>query len=264
MTEPATTLGTYLRAARRRRRISIDRAAEDTRIRSDYLMRMESDEFDYLATTYVRGFLKSYARYLRVDPDPLLKEFDSRYGGGRADAMQAASLERHGKRSMITQRPRLSSWGVAASLAALVIIGLGVIGLAQGTDEPPSTRERTADTNDAGRSDADVDDKAEPTPKASKPKPQETQLAVVDGIEVQVVATSADCWVLASEDGISPNPQGEVIPLGSSLTFTGEKKVFLRLGYPAGVELIVNGRNIGSPGGVNPIDIRFPQDLDSL
>jgi hypothetical protein len=40
--------------------------------------------------------------------------------------------------------------------------------------------------------------------------------------------------------------------------------VFLRLGYPAGVELIVNGRNIGSPGGENPIDLRFPQDLDTL
>lgn len=264
MTDQATTLGTYLRAARRRRRIGIDRAAEETRIRSDYLMRMESDEFDFLATTYVRGFLKSYARYLRVDPEPLLKEFDTRYGGGRVEAMQVASLERHGKKNMAPARPRMSSWGVAASLAALMIIGLALIGLAQGTDEPPPVNDKVAEEEEdpsGNAEDTDTDETAEPS---ATPESEETQLAIAEGIEVEVVAKNADCWVLASEDGISPNPAGEVIPMGSSLTFTGEKKVFLRLGYPAGVELIVNGQNIGSPGGENPIDIRFPQDLDSL
>ena len=262
MTDEATTLGTYLRATRRRRRIGIDRAAEETRIRSDYLMRMESDEFDFLATTYVRGFLKSYARYLRVDPEPLLKEFDARYGGGRVEAMQVASLERHGKKNMAPVRPKMSSWGVAASLAALMIIGLAVIGLAQGEDEAPPANNTVAEEEGTG-GDAE-DDKATTPEPSGTPEPEETQLAIAEGIEVEVVAKNADCWVLASEDGISPNPAGEVIPMGSSLTFTGEKKVFLRLGYPAGVELIVNGQNIGSPGGENPIDIRFPQDLDSF
>lgn len=260
MTDEPTTLGGYLRAARRRRRISMDRAAEETRIRADYLMRMESDEFDFLATTYVRGFLKNYARYLRVDPEPILREFDTRYGGGRVEAMQVASLERHGKKNMMPSGPKLGSWGVAASVAAFIIVGLALIGLAQDSgDKPAAPRDEVAEEQPREEVPA-----AEPedTPEAT-PESEET-FAVVDGIEVEVVATTADCWVLASEDGISPNPAGEVIPLGSSLTFTGEEKVFLRLGYPAGVELIVNGRNIGSPGGENPIDLRFPQDLDSL
>jgi cytoskeletal protein RodZ len=261
VTEEATTLGGYLRAARRRRRIGIDRAAEETRIRSDYLMRMESDEFDFLATTYVRGFLKNYARYLRVDPEPMLREFDTRYGGGRVEAMQVASLERHGKKNMAAARPKLSSWGVVASVAAFIILGLAAIGLTQDSGDPPaSPRDEVAAEQEEEPATPDAGDA---TPEAT-PEPEETTLAVVDGIEVEVVATTADCWVLASEDGISPNPAGEVIPLGSSLTFTGDKKVFLRLGYPAGVELIVNGRNIGSPGGENPIDLRFPQDLDTL
>ena len=259
MTDEPTTLGGYLRAARRRRRVSMDRAAEETRIRADYLMRMESDEFDFLATTYVRGFLKSYARYLRVDPEPILREFDSRYGGGRVEAMQVASLERHGKKNMAAARPRMSSWGVAASIAALIIVGLGVIGTLNSGDDRAPARDEVAEVKPA-----EEEPTAEPkaTPEGT-PRPEQT-LAVVDGIEVKVFAKTAPSWVLASEDGISPNPAGEVIPLGSSLTFTGDKKVFLRLGYPAGVELIVNGRNIGSPGGENPIDLRFPQDLDSL
>ena len=51
--------------------MSIERCAEETRIRADFLMRMESDEFDFLAPAYVRGFLKSYAYFLRVKPEPL-------------------------------------------------------------------------------------------------------------------------------------------------------------------------------------------------
>lgn len=263
MTDQVTTIGAYLRAARRRRRIGMDRAAEETRIRSDYLMRMESDEFDFLATTYVRGFLKSYSRYLRVDPDPILREFDARYGGGRVETMQVASIERHGKRNLAVARPRMSSWGVAASIAGLVIVGLAIIGTLQGSEDGPRpTGGSVADQENGSSPESTVS--AQPTPEDETPQPEESAIALADGIEVEVVATTADCWVLASEDGISPNPAGEVIPLGSRLTFTGEEKVFLRLGYPAGVELIVNGMNIGSPGGVNPIDIRFPQDLDSL
>src|ERR671915_477803 len=87
-------MGAYLRAARRKRRVSIERAADDTRIRADFLMRMESDEFDFLAPAYVRGFLKTYARFLRVDPEPLLQEFDHKYGTGRVNTAQILAHDR--------------------------------------------------------------------------------------------------------------------------------------------------------------------------
>src|ERR687892_1521093 len=131
------SMGAYLRAARRRRRISIDRAADETKIRSDFLMRMESDEFDFLAPAYVRGFLKTYARFLRVDPDPLLEEFDRRFGA-RVDTAQMIALEKHGRRTKL-ERPKLSSnWAVAAVFAGFVLLVLAVIGLvAEPNDNEP-------------------------------------------------------------------------------------------------------------------------------
>ncbi len=84
------TLGAFLRAARRRRRVSIERAADQTRIRSDYIMRMESDEFDFLAPAYVRGFLRTYARFLRVDPTPLLAEFAHTFGREHLEQIRTA------------------------------------------------------------------------------------------------------------------------------------------------------------------------------
>ena len=120
MTEPAT-LGAYLRAARRRRRVSIERAADDTRIRADFLMRMESDEFDFLAPAYVRSFLKTYARFLRLEPELILvEEFDRRYGGAKFETAQIAALERRAKARSQGQR-KLNSWTTAAVLASLVL-----------------------------------------------------------------------------------------------------------------------------------------------
>lgn len=260
LVEEPTTIGAYLRAARRKRRIGIDRAAEDTRIRADFLMRIESDEFDFLAPTYVRGFLKTYARYLRVNPEPLLVEFDSRYGTQRVDSAQIVALERHGKRHMAANRRKLSSWAVAAIGASAVIIGLAAIGLAEG-DDPPTENVAQNESPAPDANESEDEGQAEVSPS---PSPSET-LATAEGIELEIVATEADCWILVTEDGKAATPSaGVVLALGDSMKFNASDSMFVRLGYPAGVELIVNGQNIGSPGGQNPIDLRLPEDIDAL
>jgi len=56
------TIGERLEEARKRKGISIREAAEATKIRSDYLHKFESNQFDLnLAEIYTRGFLRSYA-----------------------------------------------------------------------------------------------------------------------------------------------------------------------------------------------------------
>src|ERR671915_198311 len=134
------TMGAYLRAARRRRRVSIERAAEDTRIRADFLMRMESDEFDFLAPAYVRGFLRTYARFLHVAPEPLLEEFDRQHGSPRPDTQQIVALERRQK--SVPREPRVrNNWAIAASLAAVVLIALAVVGVMANPDEEAPVRD---------------------------------------------------------------------------------------------------------------------------
>lgn len=223
-------------------------------------MRMESDEFDFLAPTYVRGFLKTYSRYLRVDPEPLLREFDSRYGTQRVDSAQIVALERQGKRHMGTKRKTLSSWAVAAIGAAAVIVALAAIGLAEGDDQTP---ERATATSDASPEDPGSDEESQadvsPSPSASE------TLATAEGIELEIIASQADCWIYVTEDGKEATPSaGVVLAQGESVTFNAKDTMFVRLGFPAGVEIVVNGQNIGSPGGQNPIDLRLPEDIDAL
>ncbi|HEV2756711.1 MAG TPA: RodZ domain-containing protein [Actinomycetota bacterium] len=257
MTEP-TTIGGYLRAVRRRRRISIERAAEDTKIRAAFLMRMESDEFDFLAPAYVRGFLKSYARYLQVEPEPLLEEFENRYGGGRIETSQMVALQRREK-AVPRERRRLNSWAVAGGAAAVILVILAIVGVATAPDkqEPAGTSLSVATPS------------PEPEPSLSPSAPAEPtddpeDVVATKGIELVVDATTGDSWLEVYADGKSVPLYYDTLAHGSSMTFEANDGMFIRLGYPGNVELTVNGRNVGSPGGSDVIELTFPQDLDGL
>lgn len=68
-------IGETLRNARVARGLTIEQAAQDTRISPRFLAALEEEQFDALpAPVYVRGFLRSYANYLRLDATPLLAQ----------------------------------------------------------------------------------------------------------------------------------------------------------------------------------------------
>ena len=72
------TIGERLEEARKRKGISIREAAETTKIRSDYLQKFEANSFDVdLPPLYLKGFLRAYARFLELDPERLLNDFNS-------------------------------------------------------------------------------------------------------------------------------------------------------------------------------------------
>ncbi|MEO6568421.1 MAG: helix-turn-helix domain-containing protein, partial [Opitutaceae bacterium] len=62
--------------ARKKKGISIREAAEATKIRGDYLQKFESNHFDIgLTEIYTRGFLRTYANFLKVPADRLLNDY---------------------------------------------------------------------------------------------------------------------------------------------------------------------------------------------
>lgn len=78
------TIGERLEEARKRKGISIREAAEATKIRSDYLQKFEANSFDIdLPALYLKGFLRSYARYLELDADRLTQDLAHATAGER-------------------------------------------------------------------------------------------------------------------------------------------------------------------------------------
>ncbi len=71
-------IGERLEEARKRQGISIREAADATKVRSDFLLNYESNTFDFdLPDVYKVGFLKMYARFLKLDPVPFQADLEA-------------------------------------------------------------------------------------------------------------------------------------------------------------------------------------------
>lgn len=69
-------VGSLLREARESRDITLAEAHEETKINVRYLEALENGEYDLLPTpVHTKGYLRNYARFLELDPEPLLVRF---------------------------------------------------------------------------------------------------------------------------------------------------------------------------------------------
>lgn len=95
-------LGGILREARESRGLTLEQAQAATRINRRFLEALEAGAYRDLPTpVHVRGFLRNYARYLNLDPQPLLDRYQALENGrgngsgaNGGDGRQEPSAER--------------------------------------------------------------------------------------------------------------------------------------------------------------------------
>ncbi|MBI5394337.1 MAG: helix-turn-helix domain-containing protein [Verrucomicrobia bacterium] len=69
-------IGQQLRAARERKKITLEAAAQATKIKGEHLSALEANQFDDIeAPVYVKGFIKIYARFLGIEEKPLVEAY---------------------------------------------------------------------------------------------------------------------------------------------------------------------------------------------
>ena len=75
-------LGEFLRRERELRRITLDDVAENTKISRRYLEAIEEDQYDRLpGEAFVRGFIRSYVKYIGLDPTETMLRYDQARAG---------------------------------------------------------------------------------------------------------------------------------------------------------------------------------------
>src|SRR5450759_5952936 len=69
----SATVGAVLAPKRGERGLTIEQVAAATRIRAEHLSALEADEPGRLpAPVYAKGYLRTYARHVGLDPEPLV------------------------------------------------------------------------------------------------------------------------------------------------------------------------------------------------
>jgi hypothetical protein len=72
------SIGERLEEARKRRGISVREASEASKIRGDFLLSFENNQFDIgLPEIYVRGFLRNYSTFLKVEGEKIVTDYNA-------------------------------------------------------------------------------------------------------------------------------------------------------------------------------------------
>jgi cytoskeletal protein RodZ len=117
------TLGEKLKKMREELCISKAEISKATKIRNVYLEKIEQGKFDELpADVYVRGFLKSYAGYIGLDPAEVVRQYERERGVQdsmkKKDKGQQPNWLKRFRMPMITVTPKM----ITAVVFGLVIV----------------------------------------------------------------------------------------------------------------------------------------------
>jgi len=112
-----TTENTPLLEARRARGVSLEQATRDIHISKNYLGALEAEDYsEFPGEAYVTGFIRTYAGYLEIDPEPLIERYRMQQAASRA----AAEITPGRRRSPLVAVLALALLVFAAGVAALV------------------------------------------------------------------------------------------------------------------------------------------------
>ncbi|MGO8920558.1 MAG: helix-turn-helix domain-containing protein [Stellaceae bacterium] len=265
-------LGEEFRAAREARGLSLSDVSEQIHIRSVYLQALENEDWSAIgAPVYTRGFIRTYARFLGLDPESAVQRF-SETGSGAAPVAppQAPGQAREPSGDTGERRRTPSPMLYAAAALALVLVGavlynfysLQVAGrnkvpvgaapvasASAGPAVPPTAAaaivapSAPAAPNTPLAPSAAVAADARALPSAA-PSPEMTA-AAVKMTKTLTLKLSETSWLRVLVDGQSVM-EGE-FPQGTVRTFHGNKAL-VRIGNAGGVDVEVNGQSVGKLG----------------
>lgn len=233
-------IGDTLRDAREEQGRSLEDAARDTRVRGDYLQALEDERFDVFGgDVYAKGFLSTYARYLKVDPTPLLDEYRRhvQHDDHSPGALASTPVAKQPK----GPPPTWIAWVV---IAVVVLVGVAALSQVLGgrtvepTERPPQ---------------AAASPTASPTPTA-EPTPTPTPEPTFEGVNL-VLQLEGESWMRIEVDGEQVD-SGTVYPAGEELTFQADELIVIRFGNAGAVGGTLNGQQLeafGEPGEVRTV-----------
>jgi cytoskeleton protein RodZ len=203
------------------------------------------------APVYVRGFRRTYARFLGLDPEAAVARFAATIPAGSPTnpaprpAAHATPAEKRAAAAEQSSPSLAAILSIVVAVAVVLFVGYEFYQYRAATPAAPvalssAPPDAAVAPADGGTPGTDQDALAA-IPPVSAPSPA-APAAHKRGLSVRVTETS---WLRVTVDG-TVVLEG-TLPAGSAKSFTG-KVADLRVGNAGGVRIAVNGRTLGPLG----------------
>ena len=242
-------VGDILRREREKQGLTIADIEQGTSIRGLYIEHIERGNIKELpGLVYAKGFVRNYAKFLRLDAEQLVQQFAEENGSAPVpppveveSPARRISLSNVGDESLseISIGQQSSSYaGIFGKLAAGIVVLAALVGggaavisainaPAREAVQPPVKAEQPA-----------------AAPAAAPANPPDTQKNA-DGVRVSVTLTER-CWTEVSVDGKSVF-EG-IIEKGKMENWQGKESVVIRAGNAGALDVTLNGKKLGKFG----------------
>jgi cytoskeletal protein RodZ len=239
-------LGTKLRQAREAKGAPLHEVEWATKIKSAYLEALEEENFRLIpGSVYVRGFLRTYANYLGIDPEPLIDEYN------RADET-ASDIISTRSAVQIDKRPLVVTPAMIVGVALILLLAVFALYVKTQFDRYQASLAATSQATPRSNMLSPA-----PSPTAPPaPSPSPVVKAAPTGVQLVIKVVNGPAWIRVDVDGkASPETDvGKIYQPGAMLSFTGTKSVRVISGRASNTTISLNGQDQGPlPGGADGV-----------
>lgn len=234
------TPGELLRSQRETLELSVQQVADTLNLTMHFIRSLESDSYEKLpGDVFVRGYIRSYARLLRLDPDQLIEVYDA--FGDKKQARKQEAIKRYTRRRRDKNRP----WVIVSGLAfVLVALALWFFNRPPQDSEPQSAGSPAVGTEQSAVMAADetINDIAV---FESSTLPDAANSLRVDwpGEDRLEIIFAEPGWVEVAHDGSTDTYQ-KMQQSGDHLQVSGSAPFLVSLDNATAATVIYNGRSL--------------------
>ena len=274
-------LGVDLKAARLEKNVTLQRAAQDTRISLRHLQSLEEGQYrDLPGGMYNRAFLRNYCAYLGLDPGSLLTRYEQE-SEPHGDKMVKAWAPGPNLSHEPFRFPPVLVWSL---MFLASVVGLwfsrGWISAVFSPyfSRPPASRLETREPNPDPAQQHAGEPALVPAPIPARPASTPAADAAAASVSAQAalerpvpgtiqlrVEAAEQCWISVTGDG--RRILSKLLQPGESHSFGADAGFELILGNAGGVKLKINGkpvRSLGPSGSVIKLTINAQNIPDLL
>jgi transcriptional regulator with XRE-family HTH domain len=229
------SIGDELAEARRQAGLTIAQVSQRTCIRETIVRGIERGDYSACGGDfYARGHIRSIAKAVGLEPEPLIREYDATQSPPKpmsaADVFQPFTpvklKERH--------RPNWTVLLLACLVAALAVVGYHYF-------RPHHSAPPAASGGDSRHTTKPA------THPSSTPKPKVIPTSYPRHVVIALTAATGFSWVELTSKSGSLIYEGDVVP-GHPMTFTERHEVLLTIGNPPALKVTENGKTYSHLG----------------